>query len=167
MKENSYRSLHNVFTQALRHEQGVVQGQIFKAEYSCQLEFSFPSPRLVALPRLRTQSTHLFTHTWEQKKKKKRIHAFPKEIYVKWNANSLLWDLNQVADYITKFTINGKCRYRFNLRCERFTKTIWWGDTEKFSDQPRGEWFFFLFLNWVFFEKIKEIRNNVPKVKNF
>ena len=52
---------------------------------------SFHSFWPVALPRLKNQSDLLFNHYLVGKK---RIHAFPMSISVKWYANTLVQDLN-------------------------------------------------------------------------
>ena len=57
--------------------QDMTQGHFFKAEFN-RFEFRvFPSPRLVALLRLKNQSALLFTHSWRENN---WIHTFPKGI---------------------------------------------------------------------------------------
>ena len=55
------------------------------------LILSFPSPRLVAKSRLKSQYALLFTHNW---KKNSWIHTFLKSICAMWNVNSFVQDLN-------------------------------------------------------------------------
>ena len=52
---------------------------------------SFPSPILVASPRLNNQSVQLLTHSWRENN---WIHTFPKGIGAMWNAISIDQDLN-------------------------------------------------------------------------
>ena len=69
--------------------QDMTQGQFLSGVY--RFEFSFPSPRLVASPKLKSQSALLFTHSWRENN---WIHTFPKGISAMWNAISLVQDLN-------------------------------------------------------------------------
>ena len=62
----------------------------FSAEFN-KFEVSFSSPRLVAKPRLKSQSDLLFTHN---RKENIWMHVFPLGIYAMGNANSLVQDLN-------------------------------------------------------------------------
>ena len=48
-----------------------------RARYDTRSIQSFPSPRLVASPRLKNQSVLLFTHSWRDNN---WIHTFPKGI---------------------------------------------------------------------------------------
>ena len=80
-----------IFTQPLCHPQNITQVQLFFLN-GVHLDWikSFPSPTLVALSRLKTQSALLFIQNWGENR---WINAFPKGINMKWNADSLIQDL--------------------------------------------------------------------------
>ena len=49
------------------------------------LNSSLPSPRLVAIPRLKSPVCHTINHSWRENS---WIHTFPKGISAIWNVNS-------------------------------------------------------------------------------
>ena len=73
----------NVFAQQFHHEQDVIQCQ-FLSKIALVLIQSFSSPKLVGVI--------LFFYGWEWGNR--LINAFHKGIIRKWNANSLVQDLN-------------------------------------------------------------------------
>ena len=72
------------------HKQNVTQGQFFKALFN-RFEFSFLSPRLVSYPGQRDRLPYYFAHI---SRENSLIYSFTKSICAKWNAISLVRDLN-------------------------------------------------------------------------
>ena len=64
----------------------MIQGQFLSRVEQVWIQ-SFPSPRLVASPRLKNQAALLFTHSW---KENNWIHTFPKGISAMWKTISLI-----------------------------------------------------------------------------
>ena len=94
-----------IFTNPLSYEKNLIQGQFFKL--SLTVEFSFPSPRLVPIQKLKTYSALLFTHSW---RKNCWIHAFLKGISAMGNAISLVPEVtlsisNDYSHYTTGTSI--------------------------------------------------------------
>ena len=91
-KDTSKADAYIIFTNPTARA-GYDTRSVFKRSLT-GLNSEFPSPSLVALPRLKYQSALLFTHS---RRENNWIHTFPKGISAMWNAISLVQVWTRVA----------------------------------------------------------------------
>ena len=117
-----------IYIYILSHEQN--SKSVFKVEPNRFWNWSFPSPRLDAIPRLKSQSALLFTHCWMENI---WIHTLTRGIM--WNPNNFV---QYIYIYIFLFPMRAvSCYWRSNSRWRLHKSVIFWPSTRPKNAIPR------------------------------